>query len=367
MSEDIRKLAVESGATPEMWDFLNKIRSSVGVSERYKNSIPVATADNIAKISEGMEKYVANYTEFLQELIEVIGVVVMRKKLLYNPLKIFKGQKMEMGATIEEIFVDVISSEPFDMEKASKEIYKITKPNVKARYHTLKRKDTYPQTVTIDDLRGAFTSYGNLESLFTQIITAMYNSAEDDEFTLMKNIVDVAFANDKINAIEIPYIDINSSKETIKTLMKAVKLISNNFTFNSRNYNEAKVKTRSTKEEQYMIYTGEIDAVLDVDLLAASFHKDNANFTGNRLMLDNFSKRTMKLENEEGVEEDVDVAIGVMLIDNTFFMVRDRLVKMTVDTNGRGLYWNYTLHIQQLLSYSNFANATIFYYRLPTE
>jgi uncharacterized protein YjdB len=97
-------------------------------------------------------------------------------------------------------------------------------------------------------------------------------------------------------------------------------------------------------DDLYIIMDADLNAEVDVDVLAKAFNMDRTTFLGHSLVIDGFASTGLK----------------AVMVDKNFFMVYDQLLKMETVRNSKGLYWNYFLHVWQVLSASRFANAVAF-------
>ena len=110
---------------------------------------------------------------------------------------------------------------------------------------------------------------------------------------------------------------------------------------------------------------------MDVDVLAAAFNMDKAEFMGHRVVIDSFSsidtERLGKLfANDPNYapftsdELTLLADVKAVLVDIDWFMIYDNLMEFTEQYNGEGLYWNYWYHTWKTFSVSPFANAVVF-------
>lgn len=101
-----------SNLTATSVDILNAIRNNA--SANYQDYVPVAdaTAESIREIGSIIMNYTALQNEFLNSLINRIGMVMITSKMYSNPLSVFKKGKLDFGETTEEIFVELASSAP---------------------------------------------------------------------------------------------------------------------------------------------------------------------------------------------------------------------------------------------------------------
>jgi hypothetical protein len=112
----------------------------------------------------------------------------------------------------------------------------------------------------------------------------------------------------------------------------------------SRDFNSLAVRTRCDMDDLHLIIDADLEAEMDVDVLAKAFNMDKTSFLGNVTVIDGFAS--------SGLE--------AVLIDKDFFMVYDNLQKLETIRNPKGLYWNYFYHVWQTLSASRFSNAVAF-------
>ena len=345
--------AAKYSTVPKGMAILNVIRSEA--SQAYQDRIPIATPDNIAEVGNPILKFEAHANEFLNALVNRIGLVIITSRMYNNPLKEFKRGEVTLGETVEEIFVNIIKAEPYYQVSAEgktdcQDLYQRRLPDVKAVFHTRNRQDKYPVTISNDDLRAAFLSYQGVEDLVGKIIEAVYTSDEYDEFLLMKNVFNEAGNRGALYPVTIPD---PTDDTTGKKAMTSFREWSLNLNFMSDKYNLMGVTTHTPTRDQVIFILARLAAVVDVEVLASAFNMDKADFIGRRVIVDDFG----------GLEADGVVAI---LADREWFMVFDNYIAMTEVYNGARLYWNYFLHHWETLSYSPFKNAIAFTTQAPT-
>lgn len=350
-------------------DVLNAIRSSA--TPYYKQMIPQAKANtgSIRQIGNIMMNYEPLQNEFLSALYNRIGRVIITSKMYYNPWSPFKKGLMELGETVEEIFVNIAKAHTFNPETAETNFMKREIPDVRAAFHTMNYQKFYKATISNDQLRQAFLSWQGITDLIAKIVDAMYTAHNYDEFQVTKYMLARNILNGYLYPITVPQI----SKENAEAIVTEVKAASNNLVYMSRNYNLAGVDTFTEKKDQFIITTARFDAIMDVNVLASAFNMDKAEFMGNRVQIDGFDKiddvRMSQLFADDPAagyvpltsEEKAALAqVPAVLIDRDYFMIFDNLYKFTEDYNGEGLYWQYWYHAWKTFSTSPFANAEIF-------
>lgn len=348
-------------------DVLNAIRNNA--STNYRDYVPVATpdADSVRTIGAVIMDYPSLQNEFLSALVNRIGRVLITSKMYSNPWAMFKKGLLEFGETIEEIFVNLAKPYQFDPAVAETNVFKREIPDVRAAFHIMNYQKYYKTTISNDQLRQAFLSWQGITDLIAKIVDAMYTGANYDEFQAMKYMLARAILDGKMQPTEIAAVN----ADNMKTIVSAIKGVSNKLTFMSSNYNIAGVATYTAKDEQYMLVNSNFDATMDVEVLAAAFNMDKASFAGHRVLVDSFGSldtaRLSLLFADDPTYEEIDSgdlkaldAIPAVLVDKDWFMIFDNFQNFTEQYNGEGLYWNYWYHVWKTFSVSPFANSTVF-------
>lgn len=345
--------AAEYSAVPNGMQLLNVIRSDA--SQAYKDRVPEATQDNIAEIGNPILNYEATRNEFLDALVNRIGMVIITSRSYNNPLKRFKKGMMSLGETVEEIFVNIIKAEPYYLvddqgKTAAQDEFERRLPNVLAAFHKRNRQDKYPVTIQNDDLRTAFLSYQGVEDLVSKIIESVYTSDEYDEFLLMKNVFFEAGVRGALRPVTVPGLETEANAKKTMTVFRQTAL---DLTFMRSDSNFMGVTTHTPLDEQVIFILSSVAATVDVEVLASAFNMDKTNFIGRRVIVDDFG----------GLEKDGVIAIAA---DEDWFMVFDNYLTMTSDYVASRLYYNYFLHHWETLSYSPFKNVVAFTTTAPT-
>lgn len=347
------------------YDILNAIRNNA--SANYRDYIPSANPDqnNIREIGSIIMNYQALQNEFVNALINRIGLVLITSKGYDNPWQMFKMGKLDYGETIEEIFVNLAEPFIYDPETAESTVFKREIPDVRAAFHYVNYQTFYKETIQQKDLEKAFMSVEGVRNLMNKVIDAMFASANYDEFNVMKYLLARNVLNGRLYPVQISSVSAANAKGIVST----IKGVSNDLTFMTRKYTPTGVATHTEKSEQYLIVNSEFDSIIDVEVLASAFNMDKAEFDGRRVLVDSFgnldTKRLKKLLGENYVElTDTEIAalnsVPAVLVDREWFMIFDKTNYFTDMFNGEGLYWNYWYHVWKVFSTSPFKNAVVF-------
>ena len=327
---------------------LNVIRQNA--TAVYQDRIPVATAENLHEVGDAILTYEAQANEFVNALVNRIGLVILNNRMATNPLAALKKGRLAVGETIEEIYIDVIKAQTYDPRAAQDTLFKRHLPNVSSVFHSVDSQLNYPLTISNEQLRKAFMSYDSLDRFIAGLVDSMYKSATLDEFIQMKQLISEWNNNGRFIVEPIaPVTDAASAREA----MIKIKAVSDGMTIFNNQMNYAGVWTSTPKDEQYLITTPDFNARMDVDVLAAAFHMDKAEFAGHVIVVDNIGNL-----GDSGIE--------AILVDKNWYQVYDYLRTFKTAYNGEGLYWNYFYHVWMVYSLSPFANAVAFATATPT-
>ena len=354
-------------------DVMNAIRNSASIN--YKNRVPIATPDSeqIRRIGAIICDDVQLYNEFINTLATRIYKVIITNKMYENPWAKFKKGIVELGEKIEDIFVDLANPHTFDPENAYANEFKRELPNVKTAFYVMNYQKFYKVTTSRSELRTAFLSLDGLTSFISKTITAMYTSANYDEYQTMKYML----ARYIIDGGLYPIVGGTIGATDAKTIVSAVKQFSNDVEFLTNKYNRVGVYNNTLKENQYILIDSKFDAIMDVEVLASAFNMDKVTFMGHRVLVDGFGNldnaRLAELFDGDSLYDDVSSAeatalnaIPCVVVDENFFQIYDNLIETGETKVNEGLYWNNWLHRWATFAISPFSNGAVFVPSAPT-
>ena len=344
-------------------DILNIIRQNA--SHAYQDAVPeISDVSDIPAVGQAIVGNPTRSNEFINALVNRIGLVLAESAIFNNPYEMLKKGYLEYGESVEEIFIGLAKVLPYSAEEAPAREFKRTIPDVKSVFHIMNWKVVYPVTVQPEELKRAFLSADGVEMLITRIIDSIYTAAAYDEFLLVKYLLIKNVTNGSIKPVQIDASDMKDA---------AVKFrgTSNAFTFISGNYNFASVPNNAPKENQYIFMDSNFNAAYDVEILAAAFNMDKADFMGRLLLIDNFTtfdnaRWEVIRANSDMVEEVTAAELALMadvkaiLADERWFQIYDDVSEMREKEVASGLYWNYFYHNWKIVSVSPYANICAF-------
>ena len=331
-------------------EVLNTIRDNA--SQAYQDRVPEATRSNIEEVGEAITDLnnAVVYNEFISTLANMIYAPMLIKKSWTNPLGKFKKGKKTFGDTVEEVYNNFIKAQTFDQTGSGLLTRKL--PDTKVVFHRMNRQDSYVLTDSPESLAKAFKSYEGLAEYLENLFTTMRNSAELDEYILMRQLFEEAYNNNAMVVVTVP--DPQASETNAKAFIKTVKTVSGDMVFANSNNNayltaqsedNKPIVTFSRKDEQVLIVDNPTDVTCNVDVLASSFNKDLVSFNSEtKEVIDSFPVKGMI----------------AALVDRNFFQVYDDLFTFREFENGLGLYRNHILHIWQTIGYSILCNSVCF-------
>lgn len=341
---------------------LNTIRANASLE--YQNLVPeVVKATDVPKVGEVLLGYPAMANQFLSALLNRIALVRVKSATFNNPYRELKKGYLEYGETVEETFVEIAKAREFSVEKAEARELKRSLPDVRAAFHTMNYYVQYPVTIQEEDLRRAFLSLDGVQDMIARIVDAVYRAAEYDEFLLFKYMLIKAYNNHTIHRETI--------SATANAAAKAFRAMSNKLQFITTDYNAEGVHVNTPREDQFIFMDADFNAEFDVDILAASFHMDKADFMGRLMLIDSFTtfdnerfanviEGSDQLEAVTAAELTAMANVKAILADREFFQVYDNYTKFTEKFVAAGDYWNYFLNIRKTVSYSPFSNIVAF-------
>lgn len=344
-------------------DILNAIRNNA--SYEYQNLVPEVTDERmIPRVGEVLLGYPALANQFINSLVNRIALVRVKSATFNNHFRDLKKGYLELGETVEEVFVNVAKAREFSVEKAEKRELKRTLPDVRTAFHARNWYAQYPITIQNDELKTAFTSINGVQDLITKIINSVYTAAEYDEYLLFKYLMIKAITSGKMFAVSIGNGDIKQAAIQFRGM-------SNKLTFMSNKYNASGVTTVTDKSAQQIFMDATYNAEYDVSVLAAAFNMDKAEYTGKLRLIDDWTtfdhdRFSEILENSDMIDPITEQELALMgnvkavLVDEEWFQVYNNLMNFSEKYVASGIYWNYFLNVFMTISYSPFSNAVVF-------
>ena len=193
----------------------------------------------------------------------------------------------------------------------------------------------------------------------------MYNGAYIGMYQYTKALVTGAYTANKaaIQTFTIP-----SNEATGKAFVKKLRELHTLFQLPSNKYNAwAKVggagkpvTTWCAPEDIMLLIRADILAVIDVDVLAAAFNMDKADFIGRVITVDNFN-----IYDDDGNLITNGSAILGVICDRSWFKIKTQDMALDMWFNPNNRSWQYYLNTVKMYNYSLFANGVILATEIP--
>ena len=170
---------------PDSLAILNAIRDVAG--SEYQNRIPEATRTNIASVGNTILSYAPTANAFFTQLLNRIGkVVIERMDGVEDIYDVFENGKLEFGDTIQKIFVDIPKAQPFD-GTATTAMLNQSKGAIHVEYTKVDRKIFYKTTISVAQIKEAFTTVAKLDEFVRALIEAMSTALSYDKYVMLTN------------------------------------------------------------------------------------------------------------------------------------------------------------------------------------
>ena len=343
MAVDVRPLKVNDNSA-----ILDAIRADA--SMEYQRRIPAATEAGVTETVKELMNFRAHYNEFIDALVNRIGLVIARNTNWTNPLAPFKRGLLTFGDTIEEVQVGLLKAHVYDPDREymEKDIFGTEVPEVQSNFHRVNRQNFYKITVNENLLRRAFLEPGGLSTFVNQLMSAPSTSDQWDEFLLTCSLFAKYESNGGFHHVNVPDVRaIESGAVDAKVALRKMRAMADNLTFLSTRYNAAHMPTFADRDELCLFVTPEFNAAVDVEALAGAFNVDKATMHGKIIPIpaDQFG---------------IDGAQAIMTVKD-FFVIADQSLETTSQFNPVSRQNNYFLHHWQIVSASRFVPAVMFW------
>lgn len=353
-------------------DYLNAIRTSA--STYYQENVPIATYDAASVRDVG--RIVLNSTtltnEFYSALVNQFAFIFGSSKMFYNKWVDFKKGLIGLGELVEEFFVQIALPNNYNPDIAATEIFKRVIADVQTAIYRINVKTFYKTTINRPLLEMAFTTEGGMADLIGKVFTSMAAACEVDQMNAIKYLLARKILDGKIKTEPIAEVSGASTEANAKAAARQMKADFENFFFPRTDYNEAGVMNWvNDKNDVSFMLTTSFGAAYDIEVLAAAFNLDYANFMGRVKRIDSltnidFTRLNAFFDLPEPIAEFEENEIAILdkvaaiTFDNGLIQWYDRLYEWHEEPNGQSMEWQNWLHYWALIASSPFANAVAY-------
>ena len=258
----------------------------------YQQRIPAVTRGSLARTTAALfdplnREY---WNQFIDILINRIGMTIVRGDQWDNPLAAFKGAKLDYGSTIQEIAPQWIKAHSYD--DADETLLKLARPEAAAWYHSQNRRDKYKISINEQELRTAFTDEYGLNNLITKIMQVPYNSDNYDEYRIMLNMIAEYESNWGFYKYGLAELQQQTPDQKVvnEEFLTAIQSFAGKLRFPSQLYNaqDVDIPVFANPDELILLITPDALAGLNVQTLANVFNLELAEIKYRTVIVDEF-------------------------------------------------------------------------------
>lgn len=316
----------------------------------YQNRVPAVTQGNIESAIRAFQTYTADWDTFLGVFLQKIGLQVIRKSEFTNPFSPFKMAPMRLGSKIEEVAINLQKAHAY--KNNCYDVFNGDLPDTRVNWHSTNRHDYYSVQAPLEDvMRQAFISDYSLSQYLGALVDNLITSDQADEYLIFKELFAEYATNEGFYNVQVSDVLSASDKAAasralvskMRGMYRKVKFPSANYSPEGRNAGLVTVGG-----DMVLVMTADVEAVIDVESLAAAFHMEKADFLADNVVIIDEWPRGFS-------------GVQALLVDRDFFMVTDTLRTMQpAPINPCNLSQSYFYHVWEIISYSRFVPAISF-------
>ena len=316
----------------------------------YQNRVPAVTQGNIESAIRAFQTYTADWDTFLGVFLQKIGLQVIRKSEFTNPFSPFKMAPMRLGSKIEEVAINLQKAHAY--KNNCYDVFNGDLPDTRVNWHSTNRHDYYSVQAPLEDvMRQAFISDYSLSQYLGALVDNLITSDQADEYLIFKELFAEYATNEGFYNVQVSDVLSAADKAAasralvskMRGMYRKVKFPSANYSPEGRNAGLVTVGG-----DMVLVMTADVEAVIDVESLAAAFHMDKADFLADNVVIIDEWPRGFS-------------GVQALLVDRDFFMVTDTLRTMQpAPINPCNLSQSYFYHVWEIISYSRFVPAISF-------
>ena len=338
----MREMSVESGSIYHQYVPVVTDTTTIG-----EFGVPILDSQNLNVMND-----------FVSLLKKVVATAVYNKTF-NNPLANLEGERMPLGNFIEDVYVNPAKARGFNVNDFAGLLQKY-EAEVAVQYLDVNSDLQYCVTVTREKIRNAFTSWDQLEGLISGMVNSLYNGAYLTRYNQTKGLVTAAYTG---NNVQYQVVDNPTDEQSAKSLIRQLRAAYSKMQIPSTRFNawnkvkggRLALKTWSDPEDVVVLISADVEALVDVEVLAAAFNMSKADFLGRVIVVDDFNQY-----NDDGTVAVDGSAIKAMIADRAWFKIKTQDFAMDEFYNANNRTWQYYLNDVRMVNFSLFANAIVF-------
>ena len=316
----------------------------------YQNRVPAVTQGNIESAIRAFQTYTADWDTFLGVFLQKIGLQVIRKSEFTNPFSPFKMAPMRLGSKIEEVAINLQKAHAY--KNNCYDVFNGDLPDTRVNWHSTNRHDYYSVQAPLEDvMRQAFISDYSLSQYLGALVDNLITSDQADEYLIFKELFAEYATNEGFYNVQVSdVLSANDKAAASRALVSKMRGMYRKVKFPSANYSPEgrNAGLVTVGGDMVLVMTADVEAVIDVESLAAAFHMEKADFLADNVVIIDEWPRGFS-------------GVQALLVDRDFFMVTDTLRTMQpAPINPCNLSQSYFYHVWEIISYSRFVPAISF-------
>lgn len=315
-------------------------------------------------------EYNTHYNAFLETILNKISKTIIYNRYYYSHYGVLKKGRLDVGETIEEIFIGLCDPNPYNIDRAEKEFMKRVPTDTYAAYYSINCEIFYKRTISRKEVRKAFFNFNAFEQFIRGIINSMYMSLSYDEEVLTKYLIQKNLVN---GFIKNTAIDMTTPEDSVVSIQETAL----NLTFMKAGNNFVNVPNFAPLDEQLLFVSTAFQSQIGVKVLATAFNMEMADYLTRRVLFDNFYENDVQRLQQIYADqpdwkwfsaEEIEFLKTVQAVSchRNFTQIYDVYLTFEFNRNGQGLYDNYFLHSSKIYALSPFEVA-VAYVDQPVE
>lgn len=322
-------------------------------SNSYQQRVPSPTVASQAAQFKALWEYQPTRNEFIDGLVNLVGLSYVRQHSWRNPLAVFKKRKLAYGDTVLEAQAKLVAARSYSDSRET--LLKVHRPEVAQCVHKVDRFDQYPISINHLELRRAASEEYGLNQYVAAIMDSCITSEAWDEYTQMIQLM--SWFDDNLGFYRI-HGSAPSDEATAKAFLQSVREIAGMLEFPSGKYmaqapeiQGAGLTTWAKPSELVIFMTPATKAAIDVQALSAAFQLPYSEIEQRIVLVQEFPMPN----------------VYAMVTTEDWFQVYDQAYENGSFYNPETLTTNYYLTVTQVMSCSPFVPAIVWTTEAGTE
>ena len=332
----------------------------------------VTVATSISHAMTPIVKYAPFMNEFLHYVVNKIVIQSVESKMYTNQYEMLKKEGFPLGTDLEMNYVNPAMGRDYDISLGAT-LLQVTKPDVKTCYFRQNRRRQFPVTIPRELMEGAFTSWEQLDSMVTGMVTSLFSGNEIEEENLIKKLIQTSVKNNVVIKKEIPWNEADPAAASVG-FIKTIQKIALDITHASSNFNNYQAYataqgiadvtpaiTWTPSENLYLFIRSDVLVNCNVETLAGAFNMSKADLVGRVTPFPDFNYLDFGSPVDpvtkywKTITDDQNIL--AVLTDVNTFEYRDNLSTSGDFYNSAGLYQNQYLNVWQTYGIRPWGNA----------